>query len=360
LRNNNSRNRQRKNCCRDKQPLGCKDYDFNSLIKEFSKKLYILEEYEATKNTPVVFQSGLQVLKKKTQNKVICERDLNAAMQPPRKSSKFHPIQTKHLEKGENTKKVLKIRKPQKVPKSKYENKPRLKIIEQKRSNAFRGNKKGKSSQVRDEGGYFDKNGIKVHQDKTVSYVPWNRKYPTIYSCIEELSRYFELSELFPAFEWQHFESFLKQSLQNYGYYAIRTFRFQNRSKRYEVDVIGRNRKEILYIDAKHWSQKTASPSALMNVAVDQAERAKALVQNPNACGRLLQRLNYSSKKSFSQFKIFPVVIVSSTISRHRIVNGVPVLSFAQFNEFLNHFHALREKLQPVTLKKAVFQKRLK
>jgi Holliday junction resolvase-like predicted endonuclease len=196
-------------------------------------------------------------------------------------------------------------------------------------------------------------------KDNTFYYIPWDRHFANIFECVKELATQFNLSDIFPSFSWQQFELFIRDSLNHYGYHSIRTFRFKLGKKRHEVDIIARDRNTILFIDAKHWNAKTANSSALMKVAEEQIIRAQHLIKNPIASGDLLQKLCITKPKKFKSFLIYPIILVSSDISKTIILNGAPIISFIRFNEFLNNFTALSQNLKPIRLSKIIIQKKL-
>ncbi len=340
-----------------------KKTSFKDLIKKYKKKLYLECEYEINPRKNIEFSSGLEVFQK---------RHIN---HNEHKRNKFK----KKGRRGENGKIFGENRESSRKNKGRSRSGPKISFHKRERGKAEKNNEKKikKIKQIPQNSNpkkehkiqeksipnsskmFFEKKKLKVLKDKRVYYEPIDAYFSSIFESVKQLSQHFEIESILKAFKWQHFEVFLSQALEHYGYFAKRTFRFKVRNKRYEVDVIGRNCQEILFIDAKHWSNKTASPSALMNVAQEQKERAKALVISPEVCGRILQDLSYKPRRTFKAFKVYPIIVVSSALPKNRIVNGVPILSFHRFNEFLNNFHALRGTLRPISFKKATFQKKL-
>jgi len=57
--------------------------------------------------------------------------------------------------------------------------------------------------------------------------------------------------------------------------------------------------------------------------------------------------------------RIYSIILVSSNLKENLIADGVPVLDFAHFNEFLNNFQSIKNTLKYVKLSKIVFQKKL-
>ncbi len=206
----------------------------------------------------------------------------------------------------------------------------------------------------------FQPQNIIRNKDKTYTYTPLEKNYPSIFHCIRDLTGKFSIEDLLIAFTWQEFEQFIASALNHYGYHAFRTFRYTINKKRHEVDVIARERNDILFIDAKRWNSKTANESALIKAAQEQFQRAKRLILNPTVAGGLLQKLHYPiNQKKFKSFHIYSIILVSSNLKENLIVDGVPILDFARFNAFLNNFQSIRNTLKYVKLSKVVFQKKL-
>jgi len=204
----------------------------------------------------------------------------------------------------------------------------------------------------------FQPQNIIRNKDKTYTYTPLEKRYSSIFQCIRDLTARFSIEDLFVAFSWQEFEQFISSALDHYGYHAFRTFRFTINKKRHEVDVLARDRNDILFIDAKRWNSKTANESALIKAAQEQFLRAQHLILNPTIAGRLLQKLHFPTQK-FKSCHIYSIILVSSNLKENLIADGVPILDFAHFNEFLNNFQSIKNTLKYVKLSKIVFQKKL-
>jgi len=102
----------------------------------------------------------------------------------------------------------------------------------------------------------FQPQDIIRNKDKTYTYSPLERTYLSIFQCIMDLTTKFSIEDLLTAFTWQEFEQFISSALDHYGYHAFRTFRFTINKKRHEVDVLARERNDILFIDAKRWNSE--------------------------------------------------------------------------------------------------------
>jgi len=273
------------------------------------KELILLYEYsEKPSRFPIEYHSGLEVLQDDTISKPFIEKKSN-------KKEDFSPTD------------------------SKFENQNNLKY---------------KNFQK------FQPQNIIRNKDKTYTYAPLEKNYPSIFQCIRDLTGRFSIEDLLTAFTWQEFEQFIASALDHYGYHAFRTFRYTINKKRHEVDVVARERNDILYIDAKRWNSKTANESALIKAAQEQFQRAKRLIQNPTIAGSLLQKLHFPiTQKKFKSCRIYSIILVSSNMKENLIADGVAVLDFARFNAFLNNFQSIKSNLKYVKLSKVLFQKKL-
>jgi len=279
--------------------------NIKNLLELLKKELVILYEYsEKPSRFPIKYYSGLDVLEDKNISKSYCEKTSNG-------NENFSPP-----------------------------------IIRNEYHHNYKNFQK------------FQPQDIIRNKDKTYTYSPLERTYLSIYQCIRDLTSKFSIEDLLTAFTWQEFEQFISSALDHYGYHAFRTFRFTINKKRHEVDVLARDRNDILFIDAKRWNSKTANESALIKAAQEQFLRAQHLILNPTIAGRLLQKLHFPNQK-FKTCRIYSIILVSSNLKENLIVDGVPILDFAHFNEFLNNFQSIKNTLKYVKLSKIVFQKKL-
>jgi Holliday junction resolvase-like predicted endonuclease len=277
----------------------------SEMVEKLRKELFLEYEYSSPQNFPIIYSNGLETLNRK-------KKEPNSA------TNQFFYKKTPQFLRNNQY--------------SKYTNNPTLK---------------------------FNPQTLVPMKDGTYFYTETKQLFANIFDCVMALSKDHSVEELFPSISWQEFETFIMKSLNFYGYLSLRTFRFNLGKKRHEVDIIARDQYRLLFIDAKHWNTKTASPSSLKTAADKQVIRAQNLAKNPQAAGRLLQKLKHSSSKKFKTHQIYPIILVSSNLARNTIENGVPILSFNKFNEFLNHFYHFKPQLKSIPLDKVVFQTKL-
>jgi Holliday junction resolvase-like predicted endonuclease len=279
------------------------DEELKSLLKKMQDSFYLLYEYESIENRKPTFQSSFELFE--NQQKL--------------SNCQFNSVL-------ENETQIISQR-----PK----NRPR--------KNPFQ----------------FNSDDLIRLKDDNFYYQPSKTHYSDFFSCINELQQRFDIDEILKVFRWQDYEKFIAQALEQFGFISNHTFRFSSKGKRHEVDIVARDNQKILFIDAKHWNIKTASQSALIRVAHEQAIRALHLSKDPVVSGTLLQSLQISLKSKFKKYKIYPVILVSSTLPSNIIVNGIPILSISRFNEFLTNFGSIETSLKPILLNKAIFQTKL-
>ncbi|QEE16480.1 restriction endonuclease [Promethearchaeum syntrophicum] len=279
-----------------------------NLLEKLKKELVLLYEYsEKPSRFPIEYHSGMEVLE-----------DINLSKSYNEKTTKRKEYWSKKDHKIENQKREM------------YKNFQK-----------------------------FQPHNIIRNKDKTYTYSPHERTYSSLFQCIKDLTEKFSIEDLLTGFTWQEFEQFITSALDHYGYHAFRTFRYTVNKKRHEVDVIARERNDILFIDAKRWNSKTANESALIKAAQEQYLRAQKLVLNPKIAGQLLQKLHIPINQKFKSCNIYSIILVSSNLKEIITADGIPILDFARFNAFLNNFHSTKSNLKSVKLSKVIFQKKL-
>jgi hypothetical protein len=193
---------------------------------------------------------------------------------------------------------------------------------------------------------------ITRYSDGTYRFKFWDLPFSSLFDLVQALSHEYSFETIFSAFSWQEFEDFITSACQKYGYHAFRTFRYTVNGKRHEVDVIARENQRIFFIDAKRWTSRTISLSALGLAAEHQVTRAKHLVQDSRVATQLLQQLHVPSyPKKIQQFYLYPIILVSSNIPPNTIIHGISIVAFSQFNAFLNAFPKIAPELTPFLLK---------
>ena len=177
-----------------------------------------------------------------------------------------------------------------------------------------------------------------------------------------------ELKKLSELLDFNGFEALIQEILLRNEYKVIKNFRFSDKSNfksktsqtRYEVDVIGFNRKYILVIDAKQWRRKDSFSS--MNKAANlQYQRVVALKKNPNAFSELIHEVlgfNVNIKKNLP-YKLIPMMVSIEDNGIRLNEKQVPLVSISNFNTFLQEFYKYVDNYKTINISKVSIQTRL-
>lgn len=168
--------------------------------------------------------------------------------------------------------------------------------------------------------------------------------------------------------DYSEFELLINKILLKNNYKALNNFRFSDKSnfktktaqKRYEIDVIGINKKHVLLIDAKHWKRKDSYSS--INKAADlQIQRAIALMKNPEIFSKLIQDLLglNINLKNYLPFKLIPIMVTLEDNGNKLNDNQVPLVSIYFLNAFLQEVNFIPQFYKTIMIKKINIQKRL-
>ncbi|MCJ7430808.1 restriction endonuclease [Candidatus Bathyarchaeota archaeon] len=130
------------------------------------------------------------------------------------------------------------------------------------------------------------------------------------------------------ALEWQEFENMAAVALERNGYDVQRNLRFKHAGRKWEVDVVGCKKPVVISIDCKHW-RHGMSPSVLKKIAEEQRERTKALADSlPNPAVKI-------KFASWEMVILIPAVL-SLTVGRSKLCDGVPVVPVLQLQDFVS------------------------
>lgn len=130
------------------------------------------------------------------------------------------------------------------------------------------------------------------------------------------------------ALEWQEFENMAAVALERNGYDVQRNLRFKHAGRKWEVDVVGCKKPVVMSIDCKHW-RHGMSPSVLKKIAEEQRERTKALADSlPNPAVKI-------KFASWEMVILIPAVL-SLTVGRSKLCDGVPVVPVLQLQDFVS------------------------
>jgi len=187
-----------------------------------------------------------------------------------------------------------------------------------------------------------------------------------IMECIKYLE--IDIKQLSEILDFNGFETLIKEILLKNNYFAIKNFRFSDRSnfksttsqKRYEIDVIGIYRNYLLIIDAKQWRRKD-SFSAMSKAANLQYRRVLALKKNPDVFANLIHKLLGVSPsiKGRLPFILMPMMVTLEDNGNRVNNNQIPLVSIYKFNSFLHEFQKYLPYFKTTEIKKVSIQKKL-
>jgi hypothetical protein len=153
-----------------------------------------------------------------------------------------------------------------------------------------------------------------------------------------------DIAQLSKILNYSSFEKLVKRILALNEYSALNNFRFSDKSHfkqstsqgRYEVDVVGLSRSNLLLIDAKQWNKRDP-PSAINKAANLQYQRAEALKRNPDIVGDLMKQLSnrHSEIRKHLPLIVLPIMVTLEESNIRLNDNHIPVVSIYRLNSFL-------------------------
>ncbi len=206
---------------------------------------------------------------------------------------------------------------------------------------------------------------IKKERGNYINYVVIN-KILFVMESIKYLE--FDIKKLSELLDFNSFEELTLEILLKHDYFALKNFRFSDRSnfksktsqKRYEIDVIGLKRNYMLIIDAKQWRRKDSFSS--MNKAANlQYRRVLALKNNPEVFSKLIQDLLGVNPRieKYLPIKLVPLMVTLEDNGTKLNSNQIPLVSISQFNSFLEELQYYLHYYKTEEIRKVIVQKQL-
>jgi hypothetical protein len=168
--------------------------------------------------------------------------------------------------------------------------------------------------------------------------------------------------------DYTGFEVLVNKILSKNNYKVLNNFRFSDKSnfknktsqKKYEIDVIGLNRNNILIIDAKQWKRKD-SYSSMNKAANMQFQRTIALKKNPEAFSKLIHYLLGINPviRNFLPFRLLPIMVTLEDNFNKLNDNQVPLVSIYHLNSFLQELERYLQYYKIIKIKSVNIQKKL-
>ncbi len=150
--------------------------------------------------------------------------------------------------------------------------------------------------------------------------------------------------------EWQEFEKFAAESLEENGFRTVKHLVFKSKVGRREIDLLAWNDSFLMAIDCKHWL-RGLSPSVSLEVVRAQCERAEALA------GRIeiLKKCRVNAPEGRY---LMPVILCMSQ-PRDSLVDGVPVVAVSKLISFLYGVSPIDERLRRIRVESQMQQSSL-
>jgi len=180
-------------------------------------------------------------------------------------------------------------------------------------------------------------NSVSIKKGNFIDYIVID-KIQFIVEAIRLLDQ--DIGQLSIVIDFGGFEALIAEILKLNNYSTLNNFRFTDNSsfkspnsqKRYEIDIIGIQNKNLLLIDAKQWKRKD-SFSAMSKAGNLQIQRANALKNNINILTRLLNE--FGIKQKFERVILIPFMVSLENNFFKLNENNIPFVSIYQLNSFL-------------------------
>ena len=151
-----------------------------------------------------------------------------------------------------------------------------------------------------------------------------------------------DLKRVSQFLNWKEFENMTSIAFERNGYRVKRNFWFTTPERKWEIDVIGVKKPNVLCVDCKH-RQRGVSPSSLKEIVKDQTDRTRALSES------LLRYAEDIGCSKWKTIKLTPAIL-SLTQPRFRFYQSVPIIGILQLQDFINQFPAYLSSIRHFTI----------
>ena len=138
-----------------------------------------------------------------------------------------------------------------------------------------------------------------------------------------------ELVGISKYLDWREFEILTAELTEKHDYECLTNI--VTSKPRMQIDVIAIGKSHRIVFDCKHW-KKQLGPSNIRKIADNHVKRCEKYFRTTN---------------SEDDSKIFPVILTMS-IENNKIVNGVPIVSIVQLNNFLLEINSLENIIKEI------------
>jgi Holliday junction resolvase-like predicted endonuclease len=142
---------------------------------------------------------------------------------------------------------------------------------------------------------------------------------------------------------WREFETLASEAFRANNYNVIGNFRFKQKGKRWEIDLLAFKEPLVVCVDCKHWHHGWGR-AAIIKAVEAQIERTEALAEAfPLVCEKM-------ELEAWSQTLLIPAVL-SLVQAPFKFHNKVPVVPILQLRNFLNELPAYARLLTHFSIK---------
>lgn len=151
-----------------------------------------------------------------------------------------------------------------------------------------------------------------------------------------------DFEKIIKHISWQEFELLTTMVGDEFGYFAIPGLNFSTDERKYQIDVILKNKPYILFIDCKHFGG-TGKQSVLKNAVRDQIERVEEVA---NKFNHLKTKLKI---RGWDKAILIPVIITWLDDAVF-FYDKVPVIPFSKLRSFFQNFYVFIEDIFKIDL----------
>ncbi|MBN1331182.1 MAG: hypothetical protein JXA54_17050 [Candidatus Heimdallarchaeota archaeon] len=151
-----------------------------------------------------------------------------------------------------------------------------------------------------------------------------------------------DFDRIIKELSWQEFEILTTIVGDEFGYESKTGLSFSTSERKYQIDVILKNKPYVLLIDCKHFGG-TGKKSILKKAAEDQLDRIHAVKDSIDI---LKHKINVGSWKTL---KLTPVIITWLDDELF-FYEQVPIVPFTKFHSFLQNFYLYFEDISILSI----------
>jgi len=152
----------------------------------------------------------------------------------------------------------------------------------------------------------------------------------------------FDFEKIIKELTWQEFELLTTFVGDEFGYAASTGLNFSTEERKYQIDVILRNKPYVLLIDCKHFGG-TGKQSVLRNAATEQIQRVEAVVAHLE---KLQSKLRIRNWKKI----VFIPLVITWLDDEVFFYEQVPVVPFSKLRSFFQNFYLYIEDIFQIVI----------